>query len=123
MIKIRLLNSGTNIVVQAIKIIFSVIIAITIISLLNQGNSFRQSQQAVLDYKYLDGYYTANGFNSSEYDYALANTDILEKKYSEQTLEMYNHNHSLLCDFRTDGGLQTSRPIMNNSLLLQIEII
>ena len=108
MIKNKTLNSGTNIVVQAIKIIFSVIIAITIISLLNQGNSFRQSQQAVLDYKYLDGYYTANGFNSSEYDYALANTDILEK-YSEQTLEMYNHNHSLLCDFRTDGGLQTSR--------------
>ena len=79
MIKNKTLNSGTNIVVQAIKIIFSVIIAITIISLLNQGNSFRQSQQAVLDYKYLDGYYTANGFNSSEYDYALANTDILEK--------------------------------------------
>ena len=59
MIKNKTLNSGTNIVVQTIKIIFSVIIAITIISLLKQGNSFRQSQQAVLDYKYLDGYYTA----------------------------------------------------------------
>ncbi|MFQ9758198.1 MAG: ATP-binding cassette domain-containing protein [Acutalibacteraceae bacterium] len=117
MIKNKTLNSGTNIVVQAIKIIFSVIIAITIISLLNQGNSFRQSQQAVLDYKYLDGYYTANGFNSSEYDYALANTDILEK-YSEQTLEMYNHNHSLLCDFRTDGGLQTSRPYYEQQLVI-----
>lgn len=65
MIKNKTLNSSTNIVVQTIKIIFSVIIAITIISLLKQGNSFRQSQQAVLDYKYLDGYYTANGFNSS----------------------------------------------------------
>ena len=117
MIKNKTLNSGTNIVVQTIKIIFSVIIAITIISLLKQGNSFRQSQQAVLDYKYLDGYYTANGFNSSEYDYALANTDILEK-YSEQTLEMYNHNHSLLCDFRTDGGLQTSRPYYEQQLVI-----
>ena len=59
MIKNKTLNSGTNIVVQTIKIIFSVIIAITIISLLKHGNSFRQSQLAVLDYKYLDGYYTA----------------------------------------------------------------
>ena len=55
MIKNKTLNSGTNIVVQTIKIIFSVIIAITIISLLKHGNSFRQSQLAVLDYKYLDG--------------------------------------------------------------------
>lgn len=47
MIKNKTFNSGTNVVVQAVKIAFSVIIAITIISLLNQGNSFRQSQQAV----------------------------------------------------------------------------
>ena len=117
MIKNKTLNSGTNIVVQTIKIIFSVIIAITIISLLKQGNSFRQSQQAVLDYKYLDGYYTANGFNSLEYDYALANTDILEN-YSKQTLEMYNHNHSLLCDFRINDGLQISRPYYEQQLVI-----
>ena len=117
MIKNKTLNSSTNIVVQTIKIIFSVIIAITIISLLKQGNSFRQSQQAVLDYKYLDGYYTANGFNSLEYDYALANTDILEN-YSKQTLEMYNHNHSLLCDFRINDGLQISRPYYEQQLVI-----
>ncbi|HEN0615033.1 TPA: hypothetical protein ACGMOR_000372 [Streptococcus agalactiae] len=117
MIKNKTLNSGINIIVQAVKIVFSVIITITIISLLNQGNSFKQSQQAVLDYKYLDGYYTANGFNSSEYDYALANIDILES-YSEQTLEMYNHNHSLLCDFKKDSGLQTSRPYYEQQLVI-----
>lgn len=117
MIKNKTLNSGINIIVQAVKIVFSVIITITIISLLNQGNSFKQSQQAVLDYKYLDGYYTANGFNSSEYDYALANKDILES-YSEQTLEMYNHNHSLLCDFRKDSALQTSRPYYEQQLVI-----
>ena len=117
MIKNKTLNSGINIIVQAVKIVFSVIITITIISLLNQGNSFKQSQQAVLDYKYLDGYYTANGFNSSEYDYALANIDILES-YSEQTLEMYNHNHSLLCDFKKDSGLQTSRPYYEQHLVI-----
>ena len=117
MIKNKTLNSGTNIVVQTIKIIFSVIIAITIISLLKHGNSFRQSQLAVLDYKYLDGYYTANGFNSLEYDYALANTDILEN-YSKQTLEMYNHNHSLLCDFRINDGLQISRPYYEQQLVI-----
>lgn len=117
MIKNKTLNSGINIIVQAVKIVFSVIIAVTIISLLNQGNSFKQSQQAVLDYKYLDGYYTANGFNSSEYDYALANKDILES-YSEQTLEMYNHNHSLLCDFRKDSALQTSRPYYEQQLVI-----
>lgn len=117
MIKNKTLNSGINIIVQAVKIVFSVIITITIISLLNQGNSFKQSQQAVLDYKYLDGYYTANGFNSSEYDYALANKDILES-YSEQTLEMYNHNHSLLCDFRKDSASQTSRPYYEQQLVI-----
>lgn len=117
MIKNKTLNSGMNIIVQAVKIVFSVIITITIISLLNQGNSFKQSQQAVLDYKYLDGYYTANGFNSSEYDYSLANKDILES-YSEQTLEMYNHNHSLLCDFRKDSASQTSRPYYEQQLVI-----
>lgn len=117
MIKNKTLNSGTNVVVQAVKIAFSVIIAITIISLLNRGNSFRQSQQAVLDYKYLDGYYTANGFNSSKYDYALANTNILEN-YSKQASEMYNHNHSLLCDFKTDDGSQTSRPYYEQQLAI-----
>lgn len=117
MIKNKTLNNGINIIVQAVKIVFSVIIAVTIISLLNQGNSFKQSQQAVLDYKYLDGYYTANGFNSSEYDYALANKDILES-YSKQTLEMYNHNHSLLCDFRKDSALQTSRPYYEQQLVI-----
>lgn len=117
MIKNKTLNSGINIIVQAVKIVFSVIITITIISLLNQGNSFKQSQQAVLDYKYLDGYYTANGFNSSEYDYSLANKDILES-YSEQTLEMYNHNHSLLCDFRKDSASQTSRPYYEQQLVI-----
>lgn len=117
MIKNKTLNSGINIIVQAVKIVFSVIITITIISLLNQGNSFKQSQQAVLDYKYLDGYYTANGFNSSEYDYALANKDILES-YSEQTLEMYNYNHSLLCDFKKDSALQTSRPYYEQQLVI-----
>ncbi|MDD7044839.1 MAG: hypothetical protein PUI05_05265 [Peptoniphilaceae bacterium] len=117
MIKNKTLNSGVNIIVQTVKIVFSVIITITIISLLNQGNSFKQSQQAVLDYKYLDGYYTANGFNSSEYDYALANKDILES-YSEQTLEMYNHNNSLLCDFRKDSALQTSRPYYEQQLVI-----
>lgn len=117
MIKNKTLNSGINIIVQAVKIVFSVIIAVTIISLLNQGNSFKQSQQAVLDYKYLDGYYTANGFNSSEYDHALANKDILES-YSEQTLEMYNHNHSLLCDFSKGSALQTSRPYYEQQLVI-----
>ena len=117
MIKNKTLNSGVNIIVQAVKIVFSVVITITIISLLNQGNSFKQSQQAVLDYKFLDGYYTANGFNSSEYDYALANKDILES-YSEQTLEMYNHNHSLLCDFSKDSALQTSRPYYEQQLVI-----
>ena len=117
MIKNKTLNSGINIIVQAVKIVFSVIITITIISLLNQGNSFKQSQQAVLDYKYLDGYYTANGFNSSEYDYALANKDILES-YSEQTLEMYNDNHSLFCDFSKGSALQTSRPYYEQQLVI-----
>lgn len=117
MIKNKTLNNGTNAVVQVIKIAFSAIIVITIISLLNQGNSFRQSQQAVLDYKYLDGYYTANGFSSSKYDYALANTNILEN-YSKQASEMYNHNHSLLCDFKTDDGSKTSRPYYEQQLAI-----
>lgn len=117
MIKNKTLNSGINIVVQSIKIIFSIIIAITLISLLYQGKSFKQSQKAVLDYKYLDGYYTANGFSSSVYDYALAHTEILEK-YSKQTLDMYNHNHSFLCDFNSIDSMQESRPYYEQQLVI-----
>ena len=75
MIKNKTLNKSTNVIVQFIKVAFSVVIAITIISLLEQSGEFTKSQQAVLDYKYLDGYYTANGFNSAEHDYALENPE------------------------------------------------
>ncbi len=47
-----------------------------------------KSQQAVLDYKYLDGYYTYNGFNSAEYNYAISNPDVSER-YSNSVLELY----------------------------------
>ena len=61
MIKNKTLNKSTNVIVQFIKVAFSVVIAITIISLLQQSGDYMKSQQAVLDYKYLDGYYTSNG--------------------------------------------------------------
>src|SRR5699024_3116860 len=85
MIKNRTLNKSTNVIVQFIKVAFSVVIAITIISLLEQSGEFTKSQQAVLDYKYLDGYYTANGFNSAEHDYALENPERFEE-YSNSML-------------------------------------
>ena len=65
MIKNKTLNKSTNVIVQVIKVAFSVVIAITIISLLEQSGEFTKSQQAVLNYKYLYGYYTANVFNSA----------------------------------------------------------
>ncbi|HAQ0297422.1 TPA: hypothetical protein IWO37_002794, partial [Enterococcus faecium] len=113
MIKNKTLNSGTNLIVQTIKIVFSVIITITTISLLNQGNEFKQSQQDILDYKYLDGYFTANGFNSLEYEYALENPEQFEE-YSNSMLELYNNHHALLCDYagssEAQGEFSKSRP-------------
>ncbi len=105
MIKNKTLNSGTNLIVQTIKIVFSVIITITTISLLNQGNEFKQSQQDILDYKYLDGYFTANGFNSLEYEYALENPEQFEE-YSNSMLELYNNHHALLCDYAGSSEAQ-----------------
>lgn len=113
MIKNRTLNKSTNVIVQFIKVVFSVVIAITIISLLEQSGEFTKSQQAVLDYKYLDGYYTANGFNSAEHDYALENPERFEE-YSNSMLELYNNHHALLCDYagssEAQGPFGDSRP-------------
>lgn len=97
MIKNKTLNISTNIFVQFVKIVFSIMIAFTVITLLKQSNQYKDSQKAVLDYKYLEGYYTANGFNSVDYDYALNNLDIL-LKYSDSMKELYTNNNSLLCD-------------------------
>lgn len=113
MIKNRTLNKSTNVIVQFIKVAFSVVIAITIISLLEQSGEFTKSQQAVLDYKYLDGYYTANGFSSAEHDYALENPERFEE-YSNSMLELYNNHHALLCDYagssEAQGPFGESRP-------------
>ena len=113
MIKNKTLNKSTNVIVQVIKVTFSVVIAITIISLLEQSGEFTKSQQAVLDYKYLDGYYTANGFNSAEHDYALENPERFEE-YSNSMLELYNNHHALLCDYagssEAQGPFGESRP-------------
>ena len=113
MIKNKTLNKSTNVIVQVIKVAFSVVIAITIISLLEQSGEFTKSQQAVLDYKYLDGYYTSNGFNSAEYNYAISNPDVSER-YSNSILELYRNHHSLLCDYtgsdEAQGPMGASRP-------------
>lgn len=113
MIKNKTLNKSTNAIVQFIKVAFSVVIAITIISLLQQSGDYMKSQQAVLDYKYLDGYYTSNGFNSAEYNYAISNPDVSER-YSNSVLELYRSHHSLLCDYTGSDGAQgpmgASRP-------------
>ena len=113
MIKNKTLNKSTNVIVQVIKVAFSVVIAITIISLLEQSGEFTKSQQAVLNYKYLDGYYTANGFNSAEHDYALENPERFEE-CSNSMLELYNNHHSLLCDYAGSSESQSpfgdSRP-------------
>ena len=113
MIKNKTINKSTNMIVQFIKVAFSIVIAITIISLLEQSGEFTKSQQAVLNYKYLDGYYTANGFNSAEHDYALENPERFEE-YSNSMLELYNNHHSLLCDYAGSSESQSpfgdSRP-------------
>lgn len=113
MIKNKTLNKSTNVIVQFIKVAFSVVIAITIISLLQQSGDYMKSQQAVLDYKYLDGYYTSNGFNSAEYNYAISNPDVSER-YSNSILELYRNHHSLLCDYtgsdEAQGPMGASRP-------------
>ena len=113
MIKNKTLNKSTNVIVQVIKVAFSVVIAITIISLLEQSGEFTKSQQAVLNYKYLDGYYTSNGFNSAEYNYAISNPDVSER-YSNSILELYRNHHSLLCDYtgsdEAQGPMGASRP-------------
>ena len=113
MIKNKTLNKSTNAIVQFIKVAFSVVIAITIISLLQQSGDYMKSQQAVLDYKYLDGYYTSNGFNSAEYNYAISNPDVSER-YSNSVLELYRSHHSLLCDYtgsdEAQGPMGASRP-------------
>ena len=113
MIKNKTLNKSTNVIVQFIKVGFSVVIAITIISLLQQSGDYMKSQQSVLDYKYLDGYYTSNGFNSAEYNYAISNPDVSER-YSNSVLELYRSHHSLLCDYtgsdEAQGPMGASRP-------------
>ena len=106
MIKNKTLNNSVNMIVQVVKVGLSVIIAVTIIMLLKHVDSYKRSQQDVLDFEYLEGYYTANGFNSLEYDYAINNPDILQE-YSDNTLKLYN-NKSLLCDSSNYSDIQSS---------------
>ncbi|MFR8857609.1 MAG: hypothetical protein ACLVG6_13535 [Dorea formicigenerans] len=114
MIKNKTLNKSTNVIVQFIKVAFSVVIAITIISLLQQSGDYMKSQQAVLDYKYLDGYYTSNGFNSAEHDYAISNPERIWSVIQLQMLELYKSHHALLCDYagssEAQGPFGDSRP-------------
>lgn len=121
MIKNKTLNRTTNMIVQIIKISFSVVIAFTVILLLKQSIQYSQSQQAVLDYKYLDGYYTANGFNSAEYEYALNNADVL-KGYSDSMIQLYENSQSFLCDISalnmSRSSMASSRPYYETHLII-----
>lgn len=107
MIKNKTLNRKTNIIVQTVKVVFSAVIAFTLILLINQSVQYKQSQQEVFDYKYLDGYYTSNGFNSTEYEYALQNPERLVD-YSSAMIELYANNQPLLCDASALNMVQSS---------------
>lgn len=122
MIKNKTLNRWTNWAVQGIKLIFTGLIIVVVISLLKQQSDYQTSQQAVLDYQHLDGYYTANGFYSEDYELALKQPTKLQQ-YSDSILALYQSQQALLCDTsslssgRGQSGLQGRLIIANQAYL------
>jgi hypothetical protein len=97
MIKNRTFNRTTNFIMQALKIIFSVVITVSISSLVIKYTNYRDTQSDILNYKELDGFYTANGFHSNVYDKIQKDPKTLVK-YGNSTKVMYEDTNGLLCD-------------------------
>lgn len=97
MIKNKTFNSGSNYIMQLIKIVFAVAITIAIASLINQFSEYKIAQKNILAYKDLNGFYTANGFISQKYDRLLKTPKEL-KEAGDNAKKMYAECESLFCE-------------------------
>ena len=97
MIKNKSINTPMNIAAQFIKVLFTFVISFSIIKVVNETNDYRKSQDSVFNYKYLENYYTSDGFSSEMYDKVYRNKDELGR-YANRMQQMYNNENALLCD-------------------------
>ena len=97
MIKNHTFNKNTNTVAQIIKIVFSVLISVSLVQFFNSYNDYKTAQENILNYKDFNGFYTANGFYSNEYDYLLNNPDEL-KTTSNSVKNFISNRKYYLCD-------------------------
>lgn len=114
MVKNKSMNRSMNIAAQSVKVLFTILISITVILVLDQAKNFKETNQKILDYQMLDNYYTANGFISTEYDRAINNPEILEK-YAENVKNIYTENDAMLCntsslELKNIPGIETQVP-------------
>ncbi len=97
MVKNKSMNRSMNITAQCIKVIFTILISVTVILVLDNAKDYKASNQRILDYKQLDSYYTSNGFYSSAYE-KVSRTPKMLKKAADDFKKMYTENNAMLCD-------------------------
>lgn len=97
MIKNKTVNTTMNIIAQSTKILFMLLISLSIIKVANAATEYKKSQEDILNYKYLENYYTSDGFLSEMYDKVYQNKDNL-CTYAGRMEQMYNNENALLCD-------------------------
>lgn len=97
MVKKHSLNKAMSVAAQTIKILFVLLISISVSRVLIQAEIYKKQQVNIINYKMLNDYYTANGFFSDKYDEVYSNESAMNL-YSSNMKSMYNDNQALLCD-------------------------
>lgn len=97
MVKNKSMNRSMNITAQFIKVLFTILISVTVILVLDNAKDYRESNQKILDYKQLDSYYTSNGFYSTAYEKVARTPEMLESS-AQGVKKMYSENDAMLCD-------------------------
>lgn len=97
MVKNKSMNRSMNITAQCIKVIFTILISVTVILVLDNAKDYKASNQKILDFKQLDSYYTSNGFYSSAYEKVSRDPEML-KKAADDFKNIYSENNAMLCD-------------------------
>lgn len=112
MIKNKSVNTHMNIAAQLIKVVFTVLISFSIIKVVGETADYRKIMKSVFNYKYLENYYTSDGFSSEMYDKIYRDNEEL-CKYADRMQHMYSNENALLCD---RSNIELKKSSMQNDI-------
>lgn len=97
MIKNKTFNKHSNILIQAVKIMFTFLIVFSNIALISEYTRYKEINTDIFRYKELNNFYTGNGYYSDEYDLMEVDKDK-SMKYASSVKELYIQENGLFCD-------------------------